>query len=258
MDRFDWDAVAKRGKHYLSDSFLCKSKKRQIIELIKIWDIVDKDKIVLQTDLFEEAVGYDGITRWLSGRYKKLFGIDISIEVLKQVYTKETDACVRYILSDIRNPAFKDNSFDLIISNSTIDHFADIELALQELYRILKPGGILILTLNNRLQFAFSFLLWLKRVLRIKDYSYGYSFTLSDIKSRSINIGFYVTDTTYIYFFPPLITFLVAHSNGKLKEILKSIVRIYEKKTASNIYFKKFTGSNIAIRLVKIYENIIN
>ena len=44
------------------------------------------------------------------------------------------------------------DSFDLIVSNSTLDHFAeeqDLTVALSELSRTLRPGGLLFVTLDN-------------------------------------------------------------------------------------------------------------
>ncbi len=47
---------------------------------------------------------------------------------------------------------FADGAFDLVVSNSTLDHFrtpADIQTSFAELHRVLAPGGSLILTLDN-------------------------------------------------------------------------------------------------------------
>ena len=44
---------------------------------------------------------------------------------------------------DIRSTSFSDNQFDLIISIAAFEHIPDFEVALKEMYRVLKPGGIL-------------------------------------------------------------------------------------------------------------------
>ena len=251
MNSSDWDAVAIRGKHYLFDVFFCRSKRRQIIQLIRQWDITTGYKRVLKTDMFEEAIGGDGILSFLSNRYGRIFCLDISLKVLDGARKKNSVCSAEYVLGDVRNPAFKDNTFDLIISNSTIDHFPQIDAALQELRRILKPKGVLILTLHNRLQFAFSSMIFIKRLLKIKDYSYGYSYSYRNICSRLLKAGFQVSESDYIYFFPPLITFLASNCKGRLKRILKRIFRIYENTVSSNKCLNRFAGSNIALRLVK-------
>jgi SAM-dependent methyltransferase len=46
--------------------------------------------------------------------------------------------------------AFEDDSFDSIVSFQVIEHLEDDELFIKEIYRILKPGGIALLTTPNR------------------------------------------------------------------------------------------------------------
>src|SRR5262249_13397772 len=56
--------------------------------------------------------------------------------------------------ADVRDLPFRDASFDVVVSTSTLDHFAargDIERSLVEIRRVLRPPGRLILTLDNPL-----------------------------------------------------------------------------------------------------------
>ena len=45
------------------------------------------------------------------------------------------------IKADICNLPFKDNSYDVILCNHVLEHIPDDTKAMQELYRVLKPGG---------------------------------------------------------------------------------------------------------------------
>ena len=47
--------------------------------------------------------------------------------------------------------SFADNSFDSVISFQVIEHIQDDRLFLKEIHRVLKPGGIALLTTPNRL-----------------------------------------------------------------------------------------------------------
>lgn len=49
-------------------------------------------------------------------------------------------------VSDIVNIPVKDNSFDLILCTEVIEHVPEPILAIKEISRILKPGGILLIT----------------------------------------------------------------------------------------------------------------
>ncbi len=56
-----------------------------------------------------------------------------------------------FLLSDIEMLPFRDNSVNLLTSNTVIEHIADPLSALTEMCRCLKPGGILIFRTPNKL-----------------------------------------------------------------------------------------------------------
>ena len=47
-----------------------------------------------------------------------------------------------YVKADICNLPFDDNSYDIILCNHVLEHIPDDTKAMQELYRVLKPGGM--------------------------------------------------------------------------------------------------------------------
>lgn len=83
-------------------------------------------------------------------------GIDISIEDLMKA--KKNNKHKKLLIADARNLPFSQNKFSTVISNSTIEHIPHPEKVMQEVYRVLKPGGIFIYTvptieLNSHLFF---------------------------------------------------------------------------------------------------------
>ncbi|HLC57782.1 MAG TPA: class I SAM-dependent methyltransferase [Candidatus Nanoarchaeia archaeon] len=75
----------------------------------------------------------------------KVTGLEISrerIATAKQA-AKEHHLAVEFVQGDARSTLFKNNQFDIIILSNTIEHIPDTIRLLQELYRILKPNGIL-------------------------------------------------------------------------------------------------------------------
>lgn len=61
------------------------------------------------------------------------------------------------VKADICNLPFEDNSFDMIFCNHVLEHIPDDTKAMEELYRILKPGGMGIFQIPQDLDRALTF-----------------------------------------------------------------------------------------------------
>jgi SAM-dependent methyltransferase len=66
-------------------------------------------------------------------RFKNLKNLDYT--------TTDLNSPLADVKADICNLPFEDNSFDFILCNHVLEHIPDDTKAMQELYRILKPGG---------------------------------------------------------------------------------------------------------------------
>lgn len=70
-----------------------------------------------------------------------------------QYTTTDLNSPLADVPADICNLPFADNQFDFILCNHVLEHIPDDFKAMQEIYRVLKPGGIAILQIpleNNR------------------------------------------------------------------------------------------------------------
>ncbi|MFT4983617.1 MAG: SAM-dependent methyltransferase [Flavobacterium sp.] len=61
------------------------------------------------------------------------------------------------VKADICNLPFEDNQYDVILCNHVLEHIPDDTKAMQELYRVLKPGGMAILQIPQELSRAVTF-----------------------------------------------------------------------------------------------------
>ncbi len=61
------------------------------------------------------------------------------------------------VKADICNLPFDDNSFDVVFCNHVLEHITDDTKAMQELYRVLKPGGMGIFQIPQDLSRATTF-----------------------------------------------------------------------------------------------------
>lgn len=65
--------------------------------------------------------------------------------------TTDLNSPLADVKADICNLPFKDNEFDVILCNHVLEHIPDDTKAMQELYRILKKGGMAILQIPQDL-----------------------------------------------------------------------------------------------------------
>lgn len=61
------------------------------------------------------------------------------------------------VKADICNLPFEDNSYDIIFCNHVLEHIPDDTKAMQELYRVLKPGGMGIFQIPQDLSREFTY-----------------------------------------------------------------------------------------------------
>ena len=91
-----------------------------------------------------------GLSQWVNNSIRKKYivsGVDgepEAIEICKILYSNQD-----YRLGNLYKLNYKDNEFDAIIMREVIEHFKYPEKAVKEIYKILKPGGLFILTTPN-------------------------------------------------------------------------------------------------------------
>lgn len=75
-------------------------------------------------------------------------GTDISPLFLEEARNWENPK-LRYRVCDVLELPYEDNSFDVICSNELIEHLPDVETALNEMGRVVRKGGIVVLSGPN-------------------------------------------------------------------------------------------------------------
>lgn len=187
--------------------------------LLENWLADRRVASILKTDTFDEAVG-EGLYPFLQERATVVHGIDIAPEFVKESARHYPGFDVRQ--ADVRKLSFAADSFDIIVSNSTLDHFQsanDIQRALQELFRVLREGGSLVISLDNlqnpiigvRSLVPFTLL----RQLNIVPYFVGATLGRRGLIAALEKAGFEVLETRAIMHCP---RFLAVHLAGILQK----------------------------------------
>lgn len=81
---------------------------------------------------------------------KKVIGIDVDREVIGQANKNYSSTKVSFQTGDAQKLTFKDKSFDLVVSLELIEHLPDYRRYLKEVRRVLKPGGVFVLSTPNK------------------------------------------------------------------------------------------------------------
>ncbi|MFQ3266511.1 MAG: malonyl-CoA O-methyltransferase [Colwellia sp.] len=84
-------------------------------------------------------------TDLLAGTYSQVIGLDISHEMLHFAKEHRNDK-ILWLEADAHKIPLQDNSIDFIYSNLVIQWFEPLDVAIHEILRVLKPGGLLMFT----------------------------------------------------------------------------------------------------------------
>ena len=111
------------------------------------------DEIPMGSNILEAGCGTGQMSIILSRYARQIYGIDLSkgslIEAKKFIDSNDIKS-VHLFRMNIFKLFFKENTFDVIISNGVLHHTYNPKLAFSKLVRVLKPGGIIVIGLYHR------------------------------------------------------------------------------------------------------------
>ena len=143
-----------------------------------------------------------------------IIGLDLSSDMLKKSCARAAQAGLADRLSLLQSSAaelpFADGSFDLVISYASLHHWRQPEAVFNEIFRVLKPGGKIIIRDNRRVtgQPFWELFLWKigllmsrKRYLNWRKVILA-SYTLSEVEAilKKSNLKNYRLGTDFVKF----------------------------------------------------------
>jgi ubiquinone/menaquinone biosynthesis C-methylase UbiE len=155
----------------------------------------------------------------------QVVGIDISKNAILSGKGKVKEAGAlaprfEWSQADARSLPFGDSTFDALIAGEVIEHFHEGEVGLREWRRVLRPGGLLILTTPNARRFVnrrFALFqafkgareqMGLKRPLKHEDegglHTHEREYTKGELEELTRRCGFDLVRTQGLGFVPPL------------------------------------------------------
>ncbi len=154
-DRQHWEDLPKSFSVDTLDwmGILADLKARAYSQLINDWFAGTQHHQCLLTDLYEAAMDQTPFLSMLQEQAGSIVGMDISLAAVqmarRNLQLRKKDVL---IVADIKAPPFASQSFELIFSPSTLDHFRTKSAfirTLKGLHGILKKQGRILLTLDN-------------------------------------------------------------------------------------------------------------
>lgn len=156
-----WDRAVLASEHFrqTAPTVTDDHYRRVVRNMLRRWVPKPGAIRVLKLDLYNEATGTSHTGHFVEAR-ARVVGIDVSYQVTRRAHLK----CAGQILGiqgDVRDLPFQENSFDVVFSLGTLEHVQDADQpgVIGELFRVIRPGGMCILGVNNR------YSLWLTPLL---------------------------------------------------------------------------------------------
>jgi ubiquinone/menaquinone biosynthesis C-methylase UbiE len=162
---FDANVADYEAKHYghAARTFMT-VRQRRVLEL------VDRLQLAPGTPVLDAGCGPGYLLEALAARGLQVSGMDGSAGMLQSAEARLAAAQPRFPFTlrqgDIEKLPFDDAQFELVLSTGVIEYLKGDAIVLREMFRVLKPGGHLILPVTNFWSPVNSFdglIEWLKR-----------------------------------------------------------------------------------------------
>lgn len=154
------------NKLYNSENFLVKFVNQRRLD--KIADLVPKSKNKLK--ILDAGCGEGHLIKTMRKRSgnNMYYGIDITPVAVKATKKRCPNAKIK--VGDIRKTGFKDQFFDVIVCTDVIEHIFDYKKAMNELKRVLKKDGFLIISFPNETLLTIGRIFLRRKPIKVPDH----------------------------------------------------------------------------------------
>ncbi|WP_299079642.1 class I SAM-dependent methyltransferase [uncultured Paraglaciecola sp.] len=141
-----WVRESKFGDWFLNtDTWLVHVLKRALDDL---QSLIPEDKPSQFTNILDIGSGFGHSLIELDQRFSPhhIVSLDVDPDVVVKAASnaKKCQAKIEFLINNAAEIDLPDNSLDMVFCHQTFHHIVDQESAIQEIFRVLKPGGCLL------------------------------------------------------------------------------------------------------------------
>ena len=149
--------------------------------------------------IFDVGFGSGTLFEGLADREIQKYGLDLGRDFIKHVHSKHGDT-VTTLQSDALNIPLIDNVMESVVCSEVLEHVPDPSRAIEEMFRILKPQGTLLITTPNiSLRWTIIEAIW-TRVRRQIIETEHVAFTSRRLRYNLITAGFTIKENRVFMF----------------------------------------------------------
>ncbi|MEA5618976.1 class I SAM-dependent methyltransferase [Cronbergia sp. UHCC 0137] len=187
-------------------------KSQNAYNMVCLWDDVRAKELTrhimgaivptYDSTILEIGCGSGGSASYID-ECKEYIGTDLSEVAISQAnteYSKKPN--FKFMAMDAMKLEFEENRFDVVIAREVIEHLPDPIDCLKEAFRVLKSGGMFVVTSPNR----DSLHLRVNRMLGYQDFKCSFDhikeFTFQEAAEMLTDVGFKIKDTKGAFLMP--------------------------------------------------------